>query len=86
MHQVKVDIVHSQSLKAHIKVLLDAGVKCTPELRSNEDIASIDICRCQSFFQPFAHFLFVSVDEGAVYVAVAYRDRMSDSFLGLAGS
>ena len=86
MHEIKVDIVQSEGLQAHIEVLLDARVEGAPELGGYENITPFDLATCQCFFQTLANFIFVPVDKGAVDVTVADGDGVRNCFLDFSWS
>jgi uncharacterized protein (DUF2267 family) len=85
MHQVKVNIIQSQTLQAQIEVLLHACVICAPQLGCHKNILSLD-ARLERFSQAFTDLVLVPVTISTIYVFVANAKSVSDGFLDIARS
>jgi hypothetical protein len=41
MDKIKVEIIQSETLQAHIEILRRAGIVCTPQLSCNKEVTSL---------------------------------------------
>ena len=56
---------------------------CAPQLRGNEELASVDSSCRETFFDAFAYLFLVAVDIGTVDMAVTDFDGVGDCLLDL---